>query len=177
MNLKIETVTKNSKDFDKLNNIFMEAFPKEERDNENFYELYDDINEFSKFYSFYDESNIDPVGFVVGIDIGDVFYILYLAINKNIRSCGYGSKIINLIKDVSKEKTVVACIENTKDEKAQNIDQRIKRKEFYLRNGLMLSEEIVSWNGIDFEVVVSKQYDKLKELLEYVLKELNNNLT
>lgn len=63
-----------------------------------------------------------------------MMYVLYLAVNDEIRSKGYGTKIINQLKEMSVGKEVTLNVEPL-DEKADNYSKRVRRMEFYIRNG------------------------------------------
>lgn len=63
-----------------------------------------------------------------------MIYVLYLAVNDEIRSKGYGTKILNQLKEMSAGKEVTLNVEPL-DEKADNYSQRVRRMEFYMRNG------------------------------------------
>ncbi|WP_458407215.1 hypothetical protein [Anaerotignum sp.] len=63
-----------------------------------------------------------------------MLYILYLAVNDNIRSKGYGIQILELLKKKHNEKEIVLNVEPL-DELAENCEQRRKRMDFYHRNG------------------------------------------
>ena len=62
--------------------------------------------------------------------------ILYLAVNDKIRSKGYGSAILQCIKQRFSNKAIALNIEPL-DPKSDNYAQRIKRFEFYLKNGFV----------------------------------------
>ena len=53
-------------------------------------------------------------------------YILYLAIDSNNRNKGYGTKALKLIFEKYKDYSISLAIETYEDEKAENLEQRIK---------------------------------------------------
>lgn len=61
-------------------------------------------------------------------------YVLYLAVNDEIRSKGYGTKMLNQLKEMSAGKEITLNVEPL-DKKADNYSQRVRRMEFYIRNG------------------------------------------
>lgn len=104
--------------------------------------------------SFYEKNLF--VGFCYLINNNNLTFIPYLAINDNIRSKGYGTKIINKIKSIYKDNRIILDIEPI-DKNSENNEQRIRRKNFYNKNGfrslpiLMLdgeeTYEILIYNG------------------------------
>lgn len=89
-----------------------------------------------------------PVGMQFTIDMpNDLTYLMYFAIDKEYRNQMIGSKALqNLI--VSRDK-IMLCIENPDRELA------IRRKAFYLRNGLFETGIIFEDTGILYEVLIS----------------------
>ena len=63
-------------------------------------------------------------------------YVLYLAIDSNNRNKGYGTKALKLIFEKYKDYSISLAIETYEDEKAENLEQRIKRHNFYKRCGM-----------------------------------------
>ena len=61
-------------------------------------------------------------------------FVLYLAVNDRIRSKGYGTKILDWLKQ-NTEKIIVLNVESL-DPSAENALQREKRISFYSRNGI-----------------------------------------
>lgn len=121
------------------------------------------------FTVFFDEKSF--VGYTYTINVENMTHLLFLDINSQIRSKGYGSQVLNWIKAQAPSGNVALEIE-TLDEKAPNYEQRLRRKEFYLRNGFVESGfyeddgkrhyEILSF-GAPFEP--QKMQDSYKKLL------------
>ena len=137
-----------------LNN---EAFPEEER------EEIDTFIEYAEegicdFLAVYDENIF--VGFVLLALNRSTAYLCYFAVDSKLRSKGYGSKILALLKERYKDKQIVLDLERT-DEESTNKEQRVSRKEFYLRNGFVESGFILSYSGMTFEVLFyGEKFDK-----------------
>lgn len=87
-------------------------------------------------------------------------YICYLAIDSHTRSKGYGSAAIQKILEVYLELQLVLDFEVI-DENAENNEQRIRRKNFYLRNGFHETGNYTMLRGNRFEVVCNG--DKLNK--------------
>lgn len=149
MNLQLHIVTKDFPDMDRLDELALEAFPPEE------YLAPCDIIEISKkfdmdFWAIYD--NNDFIGFTVIARYKTMVYLFFLAITPENRSKGYGTKIISLISANYKSCQFVVDFEMI-DESASNIEQRIKRKEFYLRNGFKETDKFLTYFGVSYEIL------------------------
>lgn len=59
---------------------------------------------------------------------------MFFAVDKALRSKGYGSAILQEIQDMYLEKKIIISIEAC-DKSATDIEVRTRRKEFYIRNG------------------------------------------
>ena len=106
-----------------------------------------DIN----FRAYYDGEVF--AGFAYFVAIGDLTYLGFIAISPDSRSKGYGSQIMAHIESCYPENRIILCIEKV-NEAAENNQQRIRRRDFYLRNGYSSSGLIVEEKGEDFELLV-----------------------
>lgn len=85
-----------------------------------------------EFVAYYDEGAF--CGFTYSVDTGECLYLLFLAVAKDARSHGYGSQIIEGLKDRFPGRSIVLEIEPV-EEHAANYDQRLRRLAFYKKNG------------------------------------------
>ncbi len=133
MKISFREIPKEKSEYSKLKELYKKAFPRDE-----ILPLWllkirsKSENEF--FYSIYDEEKF--IGLTYLINNENITYVLYLAIDSNNRGKGYGSIVLDKIKEESKQESVVLCIEEI-DSNADNYEQRVKRKKFYERNGFM----------------------------------------
>src|SRR5699024_9391089 len=74
------------------------------------------------------------VGFAYVIHSHGMHYILYLAVNDQIRSQGYGTRIINELRRLYPEDSLALDVEQPNPQAANN-QQRLRRLKFYRRNG------------------------------------------
>lgn len=74
------------------------------------------------------------IGLTYTIAAGDYLYILYLAVNKELRGGGWGTRILDYLKHQFPHKQLVLEIEPL-DKTAGNYEQRLTRLGFYERNG------------------------------------------
>lgn len=84
------------------------------------------------FEAYYDDDSFCGFSYVVEND--DLVFILYLAVNDEIRSRGYGSRILEYVKAKAGERPIVLDIEPL-DPNAENYEQRKRRLAFYEKNG------------------------------------------
>lgn len=136
-----------------IKDIYVEAFPKQER--KPFYMLKNSVRK-GKSEIFVAKENNLLLGFIAITPYNDIVMVDYLAVSSKIRSSGTGSKILQKIFEYYQNKKIILLIERL-DEKANNSQQRIARKRFYLKNGFMSSEifingvsgnmEVLCWGG------------------------------
>ena len=108
------------------------SFPKNERYSlwtQRFWALFPG----NDFLAFYDGSVF--VGIMQAFAADEAVFILYLAVNDQIRSRGYGSQILNWAKEHYRNRCITLNVEPI-DEQAPNSEQRRRRMEFYRRNGI-----------------------------------------
>lgn len=67
-------------------------------------------------------------------------FLFYLAVRKDLRGSGYGSKILELIKQRHAERTIIVDVEELVDG-CENYEQRERRQAFYRRAGFALTEQ------------------------------------
>ena len=84
------------------------------------------------FRTFYDDEQF--CGVLYTAEDSKYIFVLYLAVNDQIRSKGYGTKILDWLKQ-NTEKIIVLNVESL-DSSAQNALQRENRISFYSRNGI-----------------------------------------
>ncbi len=96
------------------------------------------ITYFKKNYDFkvYYEGDLF-IGILFTIESKDTLFVFYIAINDEIHSKGYGSKLLNVLFEKYPEKAITLFIETMDDKNAKNYEQRVKRLAFYERNGFI----------------------------------------
>lgn len=85
------------------------------------------------FRAFYEDDQF--CGVLYTIEDNKYIFVLYLAVNELIRSKGYGTKILDWLKQ-NTEKNIVLNVEAI-NPSAKNALQREKRISFYSRNGIL----------------------------------------
>ena len=155
-----------SKDLKKL---YKRAFPIEERAP---YWLLKAlaIKDSVKFYGIYNEKKF--VGLVYNVYYKDIVFIFYLAIDETLRGQGYGTKILDSIKNKHENYRIILNIEEI-DENSNNYKQRIKRKEFYIKNGFYDLNYKIKELGVTYEMLCYNKANKKVTKEEYM--QLMNN--
>ncbi len=112
-----------------------------------------------------DKDNTDDIfrGLVITIMKGDLVLVDYFAVDPNLRGQGTGATALELIRQRYASKRVFLEIE-LPGEQYDNNDQRIRRKAFYLRNGLKPSGIHTRVYETDMELLI---FDKPISFEEY----------
>ena len=93
------------------------------------------------------------IGLIYSTEYKDIVFLQFLAISESFRSEGYGSKVLDSMRDIHFGKRLILNIEEL-DEQAKNCQQRIKRKAFYEKNGFRSSGYIVKEPEARYEMLV-----------------------
>ena len=170
-------VTKKSPWLPQVKALYESAFPANERIP--IKHLLDDKikREFWAFFGKADgASGAAPMfcGFSNSISHGDITNIVYFAVVPELRSRGYGSKILQAIREKHPDTRIVVDIEVEEDSKdAEELERRNRRREFYTRNGFDSSPVDYVWQGEHYRllsaggIVTEKEFrDFWKEILK-----------
>ncbi len=149
MNLHLKLLNPDCEDWTKLDAINKEAFPPSE------YMPTEEMFDFAKhtgsdIFGIYDRINL--VGFILFLKNEECGYIFFLAIDKSARSMGYGGAALKALSEAYPHLQIILDFEEI-DESAENIEQRIRRKNFYLRNGFCETGRYTILRENRFEVV------------------------
>ena len=140
----------------KVRKLYNEAFPKEERIPIWLLELLARKNK-AKFYSIYDDKKF--VGLIYNIYHQDIVFVFFFAIDKELRGQGYGSKVLEFIKQKYSRHRIILCIEPL-DKNSNNYVQRAKRKEFYMKNGFKDADYTIKERNVIYEMLYYNENDK-----------------
>ena len=148
--IRFEKIDENTKNLEEIKQLYMDAFPFEER--VPFYIMLLVGNDRGvEFLSIYDDDTW--LGFIHTLVGEKLSYIFYFAIDGSLRQSGYGSKIIREYKKIHpKLSLAIEPIEDNSD----NIRQRKKRLEFYEKNGFETLDTRVVEMGVEFELMGTK---------------------
>jgi len=150
--------------------LYKEAFPEAQRIPKWFlkFKLRNGKSGFNILYA-HDEW----VGLIYTIEYRDILFIQFIAISKSHRSKGFGSKVLDSLKEIHSGKRIALNIEVI-DEQASNYQQRLRRKGFYEKNGFLSSGFNVKEPGEDLEMLIFGGTIE-KEEIESMYKKLFGN--
>lgn len=132
-----------------LEEIYLEAFPKQER--KPFGVLKGSVRR-GKVRIFPAEENGTLLGFTAVIPFEDMVMVDYLAVSHKARGKGTGSQLMQQVCSHYAGKKVVLLIERL-DDQAENAQQRMARRRFYLKNGFASTDLFTTGAGGDMEVL------------------------
>lgn len=92
----------------------------------------------------------------------------YFAISEKKRSGGYGSRAVRMLQERFQGKTYIFEIE-MQDPKAENAEDRKRRKAFYLRNGLKETQVLANVYHTDFELLTPDGMLSFEQYMEVLL--------
>ncbi len=167
MNLHLVDLKRDCMDFELFEAINAEAFPPSE------YMPMEDIFTFaentdSHVLGIYDDRC--PIGFMLFVKNANCGYVFFFAIGKKFRSKGYGSSALKALAEKYRKLQIILDFEQI-DENAENNSWRIRRKQFYLRNGFCETNRYTLLRGERFEVVCTKgdlRCDDFKEIIAVI---------
>ncbi len=156
--MSIEKVRK-SKKKQEIKAIYTSAFPKKDR--MPFWMMilmsYLWNTEFLAFYN----GNV-LCGFAYMASIEKITFVMFFAVPENLRSKGYGSQILTEIQSLHPKNKIIISIEPC-DENAEDIELRLRRKRFYLKNGYSETEYFIKLGGKKQEVIIKNGVFKKRE--------------
>lgn len=116
----------------KLRKLYRSAFPACERKP---FSIIRKMHRRGKTDIWYCEEDNSFVGLVTTINGDDVILVDYFAIAENCRKMGFGSKILQALRNKYSGKGIFLEIEST-NVPCENLDERQRRKQFYIKNGM-----------------------------------------
>ena len=129
--------------------LLVEAFPENERPPVDFFfeNIKKDNNELIAFYE-----NNTFIGFTALAFYQDICYIFFLAVSPTYRHQGYGSQILETIKNVYQDYILLLAYEEV-DPKYSNYLERVNREKFYLNHGFISNDLVTDEWGVHFQTV------------------------
>lgn len=163
--LETRLVNKKLKDYQKVISLYNQSFPKEER-----FSLFElglfNLSPHVKFEAYYENDTL--IGFTYLSFTKKMVFILYLCINPEYRNKGYGTRIINHIKERYPRLTISLNIEPI-DKSAPNNDVRIQRKVFYAKNGFFDTNHFIG-KKYDYSILCTSHEFDIKEYIKALSK-------
>ena len=158
----LRTMDDKSADFKQLTAVYEEAFPPIERLPLWFMKMRARTGQ-GEFVGIYDDD--EWVGFAYNIVNAKLAYVLFLAIDPAKREHGYGSQALAALKERYAGQQLALSAERP-DEEAPNAEQRVRRLNFYQRNGFnrtgFASKEK---EGLEYELLAHGEV-KVQDFLE-----------
>lgn len=143
--------TKNPKHLLNIYRLYLKAFPKNERKPFLFI-LLKQWRGTTEVLSIKNNKG-EFLGLAITALHNDLVLIAYFAVSYTQRGGGIGSKALQLLKERYSNKKIFLEIENTEISNVPNLEERIKRKNFYLKNDMKEMPFIVSFFGTEMEVL------------------------
>jgi GNAT superfamily N-acetyltransferase len=163
-------VTKKSPWLPQVKALYESAFPANERIP--IKHLLDDKIK-REFWAFFDGDLF--CGFSNSITHGSITNIIYFAVMPELRSRGYGSQILQVIREQHPDTRIVVDIEVEEDSKdAEELERRNRRRDFYLRNGFGSSPVDYVWQGEHYRLLTAGGTVNEKEFRDFWKEILKN---
>lgn len=125
------------------------------------------------FLSFYDNDTL--CGFVYMATFDNLTFVMFFAVDENNRSKGYGSRILEQIQSRYPDNKIVLTIERCVED-AANIEQRLRRKKFYINNGYTDTSYLVELAKKPQEVLIKNGEFDSDEFILFFKKYSNGTL-
>ena len=149
----------------KIRLLYREAFPRCERKP---FSIIRTMAKRGKTDLWYFEDDGGFAGLAATINGEDKILIDYLAVSKHRRGTGVGTKMLSALIEHYRDFGVFLEIEEL-DPSAENNNERIRRKNFYLRAGLTPMDTHVKLFGVDMELLGKNCHLTFDEYREFYL--------
>ena len=147
----------------KIYNLYQSAFPASEKKP---FSMIRTMHKKGKSDVWYCEEDGKFAGLVITINGSDKILLDYLAVAKKRRGQGIGSKMLQKMREQYRGKGVFLEIEIV-DESAENYEERKRRKQFYLTNGMTPMNVFVELFGVDMELLGFECYLTFEEYHDF----------
>jgi ribosomal protein S18 acetylase RimI-like enzyme len=151
MKINFTRLKSSSPDFKKIKQLYVRAFPDEERAPFLMLVL-KSRKEGVDFWSV--RCDGEWVGMLYIVSYADLSYVFYLAVSEEHRGRGIGSAILRAARHHYKNRRLFLAIEQT-DTDAENQEQRLERKNFYIRNGFEELHKKLREGNVVYEILGS----------------------
>lgn len=172
MVLRVETVTRKTQAKKKVKGIYTSSFLKEDRMPFWLMLLLAKMPS-TDFISFHDTDIL--CGFVYMATIENLTFVMFLAVDENNRSKGYGSRILDKIQSMYPNNKIIISIERC-DVDAKDIEQRLRRKKFYDNNGYIETGYLVELANIKQEILIKNGELDKEEFILFFKKYSNGTM-
>lgn len=142
--------------------LYEEAFPSEERKP---FGLMEELVRQGKMEMLVVLDGEEFVGLAAVLLAKEIVILDYFAISPSIRNRGYGGRALDLLLERYKERRLILEIE-VEDPKAENAQERVKRKEFYMQNKIKETGIYAHVYQTDFELLAADGRLSFKEYVQ-----------
>lgn len=161
----MEIRTADNSELRRMKRIYLEAFPKVER--KPFRMMKKKARQGSmEMLAIVEDGQM--TGLAITVLYKDLVLLDYFAISRDSRGCGYGSCALALLKERYKDRRLVLEIE-LPDGNSGRLEERIRRKRFYLKNGMQETGIHALVFRVPMEVLTAGKpltYDEYHEIYE-----------
>lgn len=162
MKITLKRINFFSSDYGKISRLYKTAFPADERAPMWLLALKSEREDVD-FWGLYSDGNWAGLAYV--ISGGEASYLFYLALSENMRGKGIGSKALQALKKHYMGQRFFLALEQL-DESAENYEERLKRRQFYLKNGLKplpltIREATVTYDVMGTGDVKPEEYESM----------------
>ena len=156
----------NSQEYkDRIEKLYLQSFHEDERFP---FWILEECSKENNLYLFAIVDDGVFVGMSYIVNCNDAYYLMYLAVESNLRNKNYGSHILVDLKE--KYKTLFLSI----DEPINELN--IRRKNFYLRNGFYDTNKYYEDTGVNYEVLCTNpEYEITNENMQMRYTNMTNN--
>ncbi len=149
MKISLKRVNIFSEDVERIKKLYCTAFPDDERA-PMFMLLRRSGRKGVDFWSLYADG--EWFGFAYAITEDDLTYLFYLAVSEEKRGRGLGSKALSVLKMKYYGNRFFLALEQL-DETAENYPERLKRRQFYINNGLAPLDRTIKEGNVIYDVM------------------------
>jgi len=163
MEITLQRLAPHAKEYEKIGQLYQRAFPRDERAP---FSLLERKANQGKGQMLVAKDGDTLVGFAYVISDAEVAYLFYFAVEDAVRGQGYGTAILKALQAEFAGKRLFLAREQL-DPKADNYDQRVKRRNFYLHAGFEDQPSHIKEAGVVYDVmsmggaVKPEEYDRL----------------
>ncbi len=150
MDIKLVPMTRDKMDLAWVKGLFLSAFPPEERPP--FAVLKRGVRRNAEWLKI--TADGENAGFFYLITGGGLVYVCHFAIDPALRGQRIGTEAMRLLLERYAGKRLFLAIERT-DRDAENLPQRVSRKNFYLRCGMRESHRLMREGSVVYELLIS----------------------
>jgi GNAT superfamily N-acetyltransferase len=165
MMLRIERVSEKTGNLKEIRRLYDASFPDDERIP--WKRIFAMLGETRRMYAYYDDALFVGLGYL--FIHKNIAYLGYLAVEEELRGRGYGSEILRCILQEMKAYKTVIDIEVV-DEKAENYEERLKRKNFYLHSGFEPTGVGYYFYNVDYELLSANGRVSAEEYRNLILE-------